>query len=118
PAEPIWQLAFTADGAKILARAPSRTVRVFDAESGEPAGELVPKGRAFVTGLAVHPASKAVVASRNDGTVWLWVPATLRQIRSFDWKLGKLVSVAFSPDGAHAAAGTEHGQVIVWDVDV
>jgi WD40 repeat protein len=118
PAEPIWQFAFTTDGAKLLARIPGRAVRVLDAENVESVGELVHKGRAFVTGIAVHPGGKAIACSRNDGTVWFWDPTTLREIRSFDWKLGKLVSVAFSPDGALAAAGTEDGQVIVWDVDL
>jgi WD40 repeat protein len=118
PTDPTEQLAFTADGSKLLARFLGRTVRAFDAQTGEPAGELVHKGRPFVTGLAVHPGGRAIATTRTDGTVWFWDPATLRQLRSFDWKLGKLVSVAFSPDGSLAAAGTERGQVVVWDVDV
>src|SRR5205807_345033 len=39
PADPVQQLAFTADGTKLLARFHGRTVRVFDAQTGEPAGE-------------------------------------------------------------------------------
>ena len=117
-ADPVEQLAFTADSTKLLARFHGRTVRAWDAETGEPAGEMVHKGRPFVTGLAVHPSGKAIVTSRNDGTAWFWDPATFRPLRSFDWKVGKLVSVAFSPDGSLAAAGTDRGQVVVWDVDL
>jgi WD40 repeat protein len=116
-ADPVQQLAFTADGTRLLARFLGRTVRAFDAETGEPAGEMVHKGRSFVTGLAVHPAGRAIATSRNNGTVWFWDPATFQVLRSLDWRLGKLVSVAFGPDGTLAAAGTERGQVVVWDVD-
>ena len=38
-------------------------------------------------------------------------------VRTLDWKLGKLVSVAFAPDGSIGAAGTEDGKIVVWDVD-
>ena len=115
--EPIQQLAFTTDGALLLVRSYSRTVKAFDPATGRAVGELVHPRRSYVTGLAVHPGGKAIATCRNDGTVWLWEPATLQPIRTFDWKLGKLVSVAFSPDGLLAAAGTEDGQVVVWDLD-
>jgi WD40 repeat protein len=117
-ADPVQQLVFTADGTKLLARFLDHTVKVFDVATGQPAGELVHPRRSFVTGLAVHPDGKAIATSRNDGKVWFWDPMTFRPLTTFDWKLGKLVSVAFAPDGSIAAAGTEDGQVVVWDVDL
>ena len=117
PASPVWQLAFTADGAKLLVRTDDRKVQLFDAATGAAAGELVHPGRPYVTGVAVHPRGP-VACARTNGTVTLWNPDTREQLRTFDWKAGKLVSVAFSPDGALAAAGTEDGKIVVWDVDV
>jgi WD40 repeat protein len=116
PASPVRQLAFTADGSKLLARTDSRTVQLFDADTGAPAGELVHPGRPYVTGVAVHPAGP-VACARTNGTVTLWDAEKREVIRTLDWKAGKLVSVAFGPDGALAAAGTEDGKVVVWDVD-
>lgn len=117
-ADAIQQLAFTADGSRLLARCHGRTILAFDAVTGDRIGELVHTGRPFVTGVAVHPDAQVIAAIRNDGTVWFWDPATLRHVRTFDWKLGNLLSVAFSPDGSLAAAGTEDGRVILWDVDL
>jgi WD40 repeat protein len=115
--EPVEQLAFSADGSKLLARPHGRIVKLFDAATGEPAGELVQPGRPYVTGMAVHP-NGTLACSRTNGTVCLWNVERRELIRTLDWKLGKLVSVAFSPDGTLGAAGTERGEVVVWDVDV
>ena len=115
-ADPIQQIAFSADGAKVLVRASGRTVKVYDAATGQPAGELLHPGRPYVTGVAVHPNGR-VACSRNNGTVCFWNLETRELVRTLDWKLGKLVSVGFAPDGSIGAAGTEDGQVVVWDVD-
>ena len=37
--------------------------------------------------------------------------------RTFTWDIGRMRSVAFSPDGLLAAAGSDTGKVVVWDVD-
>jgi WD40 repeat protein len=117
PTAPVRQLAFSADGSNLIVCTDDRTVRVFSAETGAPAGELVHRRRSFVTGIAVHPRGP-VACARTDGTVTFWDAEKCAQLRTLDWKAGRLVSVAFSPDGALAAAGTEDGKVIVWDVDV
>jgi hypothetical protein len=43
--------------------------------------------------------------------------ATGKERAGFDWQLGAIGAVAFSTDGMLAAAGGEHGRVVVWDVD-
>jgi WD40 repeat protein len=117
PASPVHQLAFTADGAKVLVRTDSNKVQLFDAATGSPAGELAHKGRPFVTAVAVHPRGP-VACARTDGTVTFWDAEKRAQLRTLDWKAGRLVSVAFGPDGSLAAAGTEDGKIVVWDVDL
>jgi WD40 repeat protein len=117
-ADAVWQLAFAANGSLLLSLARSRKIHVWDADAGEPVGELVHPGRSYVSAFAVHPNGRVVAASRNDGTVWLWDVTARTVLRTLDWKLGKLLSVAFSPDGALAAAGTADGRIIVWDLDL
>lgn len=116
PASPVLQLAFTADGSKLVVLTDSRTVQLFNTTTGAAAGELVHPGRSYVTGIAVHPRGP-VACARTNGTVTFWDADARQQLRTLDWKAGRLVSVAFSPDGALAAAGTEDGKMVVWDVD-
>ena len=70
------------------------------------------------TDLAFHPSGRYLAATSSDATVKLYDTATWQLARAFDWGVGRLRSVAFSPDGMLAAAGGEKGQVVVWDVDL
>jgi hypothetical protein len=38
--------------------------------------------------------------------------------REIAWDIGRLRSVAFSPDGMLAAGAGDKGKIVVWDVDL
>ena len=73
--------------------------------------------RKHFTGLAVHPEGRRVFATCNDGTVREYDAVTLRELRAYAWKVGKLTCIAVAPDGLTAAAGSDTGKVVVWDLD-
>ncbi|MBA4187292.1 MAG: hypothetical protein C0467_04655 [Planctomycetaceae bacterium] len=114
----VRQIAFTPDGSNLFVRTVRSPVLVHDATTGEVVGRLDHPGRVPVTGMAIRPGDGLIATCHEDGTVWYWNPHGLQPVSALDWKLGKLVSVAFSPDGSIGAAGTEDGQVVVWDVDL
>src|SRR5262249_39753174 len=70
------------------------------------------------TGIAFHPSGRYLAATSNDETVKLYDTTTWELARTFTWKIGRMRSIAFSPDGTLAAAGGDKGKVVVWDVDV
>jgi WD40 repeat protein len=74
--------------------------------------------RTNIQGLALHPSGEFFVTVANDGDARFWDIEWFRVTRSLNWKIGKLLSVALSPDGMLAAAGGENGQVVLWDVDL
>jgi WD40 repeat protein len=69
------------------------------------------------TGLAFHPSGRFLAATSNDATVKLYDTSTWTVAAAFDWDIGRLRSIAFSPDGMLAAAGGDRGKIVVWDVD-
>ncbi|MBA4191064.1 MAG: hypothetical protein C0467_24020 [Planctomycetaceae bacterium] len=74
--------------------------------------------RSNFTGIAFHPSGKYLAATSNDQTVKLYDTTTWQVAKTFTWEIGRMRSVAFSPDGTLAAAGSDTGKVVVWDVDL
>lgn len=84
----------------------------------KPLATLRNTNRKEFTGIAFHPTGKYLAATSNDETVKLYDTATWEVAHTFTWKIGRMRSVCFSPDGSLAAAGSDKGQVVVWDVDL
>lgn len=70
------------------------------------------------TGAAFHPSGRYFATTSTDQTVKLYDTATWDVARTFTWKVGQMRSIAFSTDGTLAAAGSDRGKVVVWDVDL
>ncbi len=71
-----------------------------------------------VTAVAFHPSGKYLAATSNDATVKIYDTKTWEVARTFTWDIGRMRSIAFSPDGSLAAAGSDAGKIVVWDVDL
>jgi WD40 repeat protein len=74
-------------------------------------------GGGRVTQVVAHPTANTFASAGTDGTVRFWEAETGGERRAFDWRIGPIHCIAFSPDGLTCAAGGEKGQVVVWDVD-
>lgn len=85
---------------------------------GKPRVTIRNDNRKEFTGLAFHPSGKYLATTSNDETVKLYDTSTWEVARTFTWNIGKMRSIAFSPDGTLAAAGSDTGKVVVWDVDL
>jgi WD40 repeat protein len=74
--------------------------------------------RRHFTAAAYHPSSRYLFTASNDATVVVWDTTTWQHVTRFTWNIGRLRSIAVSPDGTLAAAGSTKGQVVIWDVDL
>jgi WD40 repeat protein len=107
--------AFTPDGRRLFVW-DERMIVAADL-AGDSVKTFAPPGRAHLRWLAVHPSGRFFVTVANDGVARYWDAQSLTQTQGFKWKAGKLSCVAFNHDGTLAAAGTESGKVVLWDVD-
>ncbi|HUR55407.1 MAG TPA: WD40 repeat domain-containing protein [Gemmataceae bacterium] len=94
------------------------TISIYPMLSATPDAVIKNDGTRYYTGMAWHPTGKYLAATSNDETVKLYDATTWKHLRTFTWDIGRMRSVCFSPDGTLAAAGSDRGKVVVWDVDV
>jgi WD40 repeat protein len=74
--------------------------------------------RKHFTAAAYHPSGRYLFTTSNDATVTVWDTENWVRLNRYDWDVGRLRAVAVSPDGLTAAAGSDRGRVVVWDVDL
>jgi WD40 repeat protein len=116
PGAGLAAIAISPDGALfVTAGFLDRSVRFWDAASGEPRGEL-PRTGSGTTGLAFSPDGTTLALARGDGTVWLWEVARARERGALRTPGRGLQSVAFSSDGRLLATGGMDGAVRFWDI--
>lgn len=105
---------------KWFAQLMGESVWVLDLRSAEVRTEchVQNTGVKHFTGLAFHPSGRFLAATSNDATVKLYDTSNWSLATTYTWDVGRMRSVAFSPDGLLAAAGSDTGRVVVWDVEV
>jgi WD40 repeat protein len=112
------QMVLSPDGRAVACRT-RNTLRIYPSSGGWGAvPEIANDGKPHFTGVAYHPSGRVLAATSNDKTVKFYDSASGRLSRTFTWDIGRMRSVCFSPDGLLAAAGSDTGKVVVWDVDV
>jgi WD40 repeat protein len=111
------RLAFAPDGSQLVG-VHDMTLLVWSVPELNKPREVRNDSRQHFTAAAYHPSGRYLFAASNDTTVHVFDTESWDRIARFTWKLGRLRAVAVSPDGTLAAAGGDHGEVLVWDVDL
>ena len=119
PDAPFNSSLFSPDGSWLVIRGgPSLLVWNARELEGTPPRKVRGEGRGNFTDIAFHPSSRFLAATSNDATVKLYDTRSWELAKTFTWDIGRMRSIAFSPDGMLAAAGSDSGKVVVWDVDL
>src|SRR6478672_8088018 len=115
---PVIRAAFSPDGHRIVSGSFDATVRLWDAETGQPVGQALTGHTNVVTSVAFSPDGRRIVSGSYDNTVRVWDAATGQPVgQPFTGHTAGVNGVAFSPDGKRIASASADKTVRVWDAD-
>ena len=103
-------VAFSPDGKRIASAGDDRTVKVWDAATGQETLTLEGHPRPRSGAWRSAPTASGSPPPSEDGTVKVWDAATGQEILTLKGHTGEVTSVAFSPDGKRLASAS-------WDRD-
>lgn len=117
PHKTLDAMAVSPDG-KTVVFASRKSIQIWKGTAGyEFVTELQNDNRRQYTSIEFHPSGRWMAAASNDGSVQFFETTNWRRTYAFDWNIGRMRCLAFSPDGLVAAAGSDTGNVVVWDID-
>ena len=96
--ESVYCIAFSPDGNRIVSGSDDRSVRVWNAKTGEQLRKL--RGHTNrVTSVAFSADGKRVVSGSDDKSARVWDAKTGKQLRELQGHSNGVTSVALAPDG-------------------
>jgi WD40 repeat protein len=106
-------VAFSPDGSWIATGAENRTVRLWNATTGDVV-QVLDGQTSIVNAIAFSPDGSQVASGSDDCTVILWDVSAGYSTCTFIGHTSPVLAVAFSPDGSQVASGSLDKTVRLW----
>jgi WD40 repeat protein/serine/threonine protein kinase len=113
----VWSVAFSADGRRVLSGSDDGTIQLWEVSTGKELRRL--KGyKESIRFVALARDGRAVLASNGlNSALWLRDAETGVELPTPKEAIsGRVLGVAFSPDGRYALACNDPGSIVRWPV--
>jgi len=109
-------VAFSPDGTRIVSGSEDKTIRVWEARTGDAIAASFKGHTNWVNSVAFSPDGTSIVSGSSDHTIRVWDAVTGDPIAPpFQGHTGVVNSVAFSSDGTRIVSGSWDKTIRLWD---
>ena len=110
----VLSVAFAPDGSTLASGSYDKTIKTWDARSGELLRTL--EGHKWIVySVAFAPDGNTLVSGSHDKTIKLWDARSGALLRTLEGHTSWFWSVAFAPEGNTLASGSSYDTVKLWD---
>jgi WD40 repeat protein/class 3 adenylate cyclase len=113
-ADCIGRIAWSPDGRMLASPSMDKTIRLWDAETGECLRTLEGH-KGGVPSVAFDPSGRTLASGSQDNTVKLWEPVSGKLLRTLEGHEGGVNGVAFDPAGRTLASAGGDNTVKLWE---
>ena len=107
---------FSLDGKRIVSGSADHTIRVWDAQTGNPVLGPLKMHTDWVFSVAFSPNGRRIASGSYDSDILVWHALTGKMVAGpFKGHTGIIWSVCFSPDGKRIASGSSDQTIWIWD---
>ena len=112
----VYSVALSPDGQRIVSGSHDRTIRVWNAATGETEAGPFTRHTSSVWSVAFSPDGRRIVSGSHDRTIRVWNATTGEtEAGPFSGHTSSVRSVAFSPDGQRIVSGSDDETIRVWN---
>ncbi|KAI0042230.1 WD40 repeat-like protein [Auriscalpium vulgare] len=112
----VYSAVFSPDGKRVVSGSGDKTIRTWDAQTGETVGLPFTGHTGFVITVAFSPDGTRIVSGSGDRTLRNWDAHTGEAVAGpFTGHSYGIMSAVFSPDGTHIVSGSGDRTVRIWD---
>jgi WD40 repeat protein len=113
----VQSVAFSPDGRRIVSGSADRTLRLWEATTGQPVGKPLQGHRSALKAVAFSPDGRHIFSVSVDNTVLIWTTAKGRLVTTaIQGRDDSLRAVAFSPDRHRIVTAFTDRTLWLWDV--